>query len=638
MSKKFITYFIILFALASSGFSQDGQGGTESNLAFGFGARALALGHSYTALADDPTAVFWNPAGLENVQRQSLTLFHTSLWEGTLYDFIGYVYPSLNIGSFGVGLARIGVGGILETNIYNELISDNVSHEQYEAFLSYAKKIPWDLTVGVSVRILRYSWNGLSVSSGYGDLNTMSVGGDIGMLYAPIISNNVWLRGWTLGLSARNVFAPVINEGVSNDRLPLSMKFGVLRKVYFAGKKSVLNLLFDLKYSQKKDMGFSFGAEYSFNNFAMLRIGYEDMGLSFGAGLQYGNFQLDYAFGNSPNSDLFSSVHRISLTANFGMTRDEKFEEEARRIMAEREKMAEEIRKTDRENFINEHMKNADNYFTEKKYSDAIVEYQQVVGMDPFNQRATMMLDSSNIMLQKEFEAQQVIAIQNAIDAERAEANAQFVKEHYDKGRLFLKNKQFTEALIEFNLALERDPNNETVKSSIATTNRRLQEEITSLLKRSRQEFNRQNYSEALRLIAEVRMLGAGSDQAFQKEVDLLAQIYKLNEQIQEGLTLLELGEYEKASIVFQSVLQLDPTNQTAKSGLERAKIETVGQAKMSPEIERKWLRGVNEFVKGKYLDAIKIWQEILVDYPYNKKVLDAIKDAKSRIEDEGKK
>jgi tetratricopeptide (TPR) repeat protein len=637
MKMKLITYLILLFVFISNAFSQDGQGGTESNLAFGFGARALALGHSYTALADDPTAVFWNPAGLENVQRQSLTLFHTSLWEGTMYDFIGYVYPTLNLGSFGVGLARIGVGGILETDINNVLINDNISHEQYEAFLSYAKKIPYDLTVGVSFRILRYSWNGLSSYSGYGDLNTMSVGGDLGLLYAPIISNSVWLRGWTLGLSARNIFAPVINEGASNDKLPITMKFGVLRKIYFSGERSVLNLLLDMKYSQKRDMGFSFGAEYSFRHFAMLRIGYEDMGLSFGAGVQYSNFQIDYAFGNSPNSDLFSSVHRISLTANFGLTRDEQFEIEANRIMVEREKMAEEIRKADRENFINKHMENADNYFNDKKYSDAIVEYQQVVNMEPFNQKASMMLDSSNIMLQKEFDAQQAIAIQNAIDAERAESNKQFVKEHYDKGRLFLKNKQFMEALIEFNLALERDPNNETVKSSIATTNRKLQEEIASLLARSRQEFNRQNYSEALRLIAEVKMLGSGSDQAFQKEVDLLGQRYKVNEQIQEGLKLLELGEYEKASVVFQSVLQADPSNQTAQSGLEKAKIQTVGQQKMSPEIERKWLKGVNEFVKGKYLDAIKIWQEILVDYPYNKKVLDAIKDAKSRIEESKK-
>jgi cytochrome c-type biogenesis protein CcmH/NrfG len=83
--------------------------------------------------------------------------------------------------------------------------------------------------------------------------------------------------------------------------------------------------------------------------------------------------------------------------------------------------------------------------------------------------------------------------------------------------------------------------------------------------------------------------------------------------------------------------LKADPNNQTAQSGLEKAKIQTVGQQKMSKAVERKWLKGVNEFVKGKYLEAIKIWQEILVDYPYNKKVLDAIKDAKSRIEESKK-
>lgn len=37
-------------------------------------------------------------------------------------------------------------------------------------------------------------------------------------------------------------------------------------------------------------------------------------------------------------------------------------------------------------------------------------------------------------------------------------------------------------------------------------------------------------------------------------------------------------------------------------------------------------------FVKGKYQEAIDIWQEILKDYPYNKKVLTAIENARERL------
>jgi len=58
----------------------DGKYGTTMNLSYGAGARAMGLGRAYVAVANDPTAIFWNPAGLELVPRTSLTLFHNQLF------------------------------------------------------------------------------------------------------------------------------------------------------------------------------------------------------------------------------------------------------------------------------------------------------------------------------------------------------------------------------------------------------------------------------------------------------------------------------------------------------------------------------------------------------------------------------
>ncbi len=110
---KMVLILLVLILVPVTSYGQDGQGGTESNLSIlGYGARAMGMGKAFTALADDPTAVYWNPAGLEFINQQSLTLFHTTLWEGTNYDFLGYAHPTLNFGTFGFGIARIGVGDI----------------------------------------------------------------------------------------------------------------------------------------------------------------------------------------------------------------------------------------------------------------------------------------------------------------------------------------------------------------------------------------------------------------------------------------------------------------------------------------------------------------------------------------------
>jgi len=52
------TGIILLAQEVSPGWSAAAQ------FRFGVGARALALGSAYTALAEGPTAVYWNPAGL----------------------------------------------------------------------------------------------------------------------------------------------------------------------------------------------------------------------------------------------------------------------------------------------------------------------------------------------------------------------------------------------------------------------------------------------------------------------------------------------------------------------------------------------------------------------------------------------
>lgn len=59
------------------------RGATASGiLTEGFGARALGMGGAFTAVADDPTAVYWNPAGLAQQTGRGLSigLYSMSTW------------------------------------------------------------------------------------------------------------------------------------------------------------------------------------------------------------------------------------------------------------------------------------------------------------------------------------------------------------------------------------------------------------------------------------------------------------------------------------------------------------------------------------------------------------------------------
>ena len=40
----------------------------------GFGTRALAMGSAYTALANDYSGIYWNPAGLASLEKSGITI------------------------------------------------------------------------------------------------------------------------------------------------------------------------------------------------------------------------------------------------------------------------------------------------------------------------------------------------------------------------------------------------------------------------------------------------------------------------------------------------------------------------------------------------------------------------------------
>ncbi|MDD4053062.1 MAG: UPF0164 family protein, partial [candidate division Zixibacteria bacterium] len=68
------------------------DGGTETIFHLGAGARAMGMGNGYVALTNDATAVYYNPAGTARLGTQQVSFLHTILFEGTIYDYIAYVY------------------------------------------------------------------------------------------------------------------------------------------------------------------------------------------------------------------------------------------------------------------------------------------------------------------------------------------------------------------------------------------------------------------------------------------------------------------------------------------------------------------------------------------------------------------
>jgi tetratricopeptide (TPR) repeat protein len=155
---------------------------------------------------------------------------------------------------------------------------------------------------------------------------------------------------------------------------------------------------------------------------------------------------------------------------------------------------------------------------------------------------------------------------------------------------------------------------------------------LGSLVRKGRQELQNENYSEALRLFSEAQLLNP-DDPNVLKEIGTLVERTKIQENIQKGLMLYDIGEFNDALDVFGQILETDPNNEFIKQYYDRSKIETLDSSgEMVPAVKRKYLEGVDKFLLGKYQEAITIWEEILKTDPYNKKVLEALNGARERI------
>jgi len=94
--------FIIILGPRVRVFAQ-GDGGTRSIFSLGAGSRAISLGRSYVSLADDASALYWNPAALRNVEDKQLMIMYMPLFGGfsdATYSFFGSGLPHARSGGF----------------------------------------------------------------------------------------------------------------------------------------------------------------------------------------------------------------------------------------------------------------------------------------------------------------------------------------------------------------------------------------------------------------------------------------------------------------------------------------------------------------------------------------------------------
>ena len=281
--------------------------GTESPFAFGAGARELSLGGSAIATADAATAAFWNPSRLVGAEKYSLSGFYAQLYESDVtYQYLGAAFPTLDLGTFGIGVFRLGINDI-ERRDDGNLLLGTFDDSRLGLYLAYGRTLG-QYEFGAAASFEHHSLDSYSATSSPG--LHLSIG-------RTLQTGLAWLPEASAYVVGRNLLQSGLTLADESYSMPTALDLSLalnLRPV--ATWDHLARLTLSLHKIEVVKPTFSGGLEYTIQQLLSIRAGVRDGNLSFGTGLAYKGLSFDYAV---VDRDL-GSLHMFTLTSQFGQS------------------------------------------------------------------------------------------------------------------------------------------------------------------------------------------------------------------------------------------------------------------------------------------------------------------------------
>lgn len=287
MRRIIFSLFFLISIISLSGhflFAQESGAFLEMPIS----ARASGMGDSFTAIADDPLGIYYNPAGIAFIKYPSVSLVYHKYIQDISGNSLAFVYPLKN---WAIGLAPT------VFKMEEEPVSDSLGNDTGDTFGYQGTIIPvaaaWklgNLAVGLSVKSYSEELDRQSSKT-----NTY----DAGAIYR--------MGSWQFGFASQNLGGKIFSYDLAK-----TQRIGIA----YAGSGYLLSVE-NKKY--KIGHSFSAGGEVSLADALKLRGGWrfwEDFGgLTFGLGGELGGLDFDYAF--LSYGDL-GNAHKVGVSYKFG--------------------------------------------------------------------------------------------------------------------------------------------------------------------------------------------------------------------------------------------------------------------------------------------------------------------------------
>jgi hypothetical protein len=288
---------------------------TAEFLKIGVGSRASAMGDAFVAVANDASALYWNPAGLVQFKDDQL-LFSHNMWVVDInHDFVGAVYHMDETNAFGVSFTALSMQDMPVTTEFQPFgTGDYFGFGDIALAVTYSRKMTEQFSFGGTVRYIEETLDKLKMRGVMIDLGTYYWTGLGTTRFAVAVTNfgnqlapdgQVVLIG-KRSISQWQAFSP-----------PTVFRIGFAFEPY-QDDINKLTASIQLNHPNDNSENLSTGLEYSWKNTFYLRGGYkfnvDEQNYSFGAGVyvpvSIANVTVDYSYSNFVR---LGTAHRFSI-------------------------------------------------------------------------------------------------------------------------------------------------------------------------------------------------------------------------------------------------------------------------------------------------------------------------------------
>ena len=342
MKMLFISLVIMSLLFIQSSYAQSSGGQSKTGitaatfLSIEIGARAKSMGGAYVALANDVSALYWNPAGLTTLGQNAIMFSHSEWLADVNLDFAGASIPVGNFGIIGVSVTSLSMPDMEVTTVFEpEGTGEFFSAGDLAIGLSYARNLTHRFAMGFNVKFIQEKIFHMTAKTAAFDFGTLFRTNFNNMILGFSVSNfggDLKLSG--IDTQVEHDIAP--GEFGNNERifanletekfqLPLIFRVGVAMDV-LSTEKNRVTLALDAIVPNDNDQYLNVGGEYTFNELISLRGGYKTLlleesqeSITLGVGLHsklFGSsrFRLDYAYGDF---GLLNNIQEFSASIYF---------------------------------------------------------------------------------------------------------------------------------------------------------------------------------------------------------------------------------------------------------------------------------------------------------------------------------